>query len=143
MRETESILKESGINPTPVRILIYKCLSSSVMPISLSEIEFRLDSVDKSSISRTLTTFKKYHLIHTINDGSGSVKYEICRAHNHENDDDMHVHFRCNKCGTTVCFPDIPIPEVKLPSKYEIQELSFMITGICPQCSGVKNKINE
>ncbi|MCH5235901.1 MAG: transcriptional repressor [Muribaculaceae bacterium] len=133
--EIEGILIKEGINPTPVRILVYKCLQEIEYPISLSEIEERLDSVDKSTISRTLTVFKNNHLVHSFNDGSGSVKYEICHSHDHEHLDDTHVHFRCEKCGSTICLTSVKIPKVELPTGFESKEISYIITGICSSCN--------
>lgn len=133
--EINIILKGVGINPTPVRTLVYKCLESSKTPLSLTDLETQLDSVDKSSISRTLNIFRQNHLVHSFNDGSGSLKYEICHNESSDFHEDLHVHFRCEKCGVTQCLSDIKVPQVDLPEGYEALELSYMISGICPNCS--------
>ena len=39
-----------------------------------------LDTVDKSTIYRTITLFLAHHLIHGIDDGTGSLKYAVCRT---------------------------------------------------------------
>lgn len=136
MRESiEQILNEAGVTSTPVRILVYKCLNESKTPLSLTEIEILLDTVDKSTISRTLTTFKEHQLVHSFNDGSGSAKYEICNSQDKEEDDDEHVHFRCESCGVTSCLPSIKVPEVELPEGYEAYEKNYVIVGKCPKCS--------
>ena len=134
-------LREAGITPTPVRILVYRCLSECNMPLSLADIELRLESVDKSSISRSLTTFRKHNLVNCFNDGSGSAKYEICL--NDTNQNDLHVHFRCELCDTTLCLNEIRVPEVKLPTGFISKEANFIITGICKDCaikSGIYNE---
>ena len=135
MNEIEKFLKEKGITPTPVRILLYNSLKNSLSPVSLTELEISLESIDKSTISRTLNTFKSHHLIHSFSDGSGSVKYELCLSEQHEKDNDQHVHFRCEKCGKTICFSDIKIPKVELPENYKIHECNYIISGICCECS--------
>lgn len=104
-------------------------------PLSLSDLEMELDSVDKSSISRTLANFKKNHLIHSFNDGSGSMKYELCNSAEEDIHDDLHVHFRCEKCGNTICLTSISIPEVKLPEGFYAHEMSYIVSGICAECS--------
>ena len=43
----------------------------------------RLDTVDRSSISRTLALLLDKGLVHTIDDGSGSAKFELCHCHSH------------------------------------------------------------
>lgn len=127
-------LKESGVSPTPVRILVYRCLYESGKPLSLTEIETELDTVDKSTVSRTLTIFKKAHLIHSISDGSGSLKYELCHSP-HEFESDMHVHFRCERCGSTICLNNVKIPSVSLPEGFEAWGVNYIISGLCNNCS--------
>lgn len=139
MSEVEARLQNAGITPTPVRILVFRCLYESTKPMSLAEIETKLESVDKSTISRTLSTFRGFHLIHSFYDGSGSMKYEICHSHNHENDEDNHVHFRCKKCGETQCFADIKIPKVELPEGFVVEDASFIMSGLCKDCSETDN----
>ena len=131
----EQTLKKEGILPTPVRILVYRCLTEVDYPLSLSEIEERLGSVDKSTISRTLSVFKGHHVVHSLNDGSGSVKYEICKNPGHEHNDDLHVHFRCEKCGATICLTSVRIPDVDLPEGFISHEKSYIVSGICSTCN--------
>lgn len=134
MEGIREYLKSRGVAATPVRVLVYNQLLLSEVPMSLSDLETLLDSVDKSTIFRTLSTFRDHHLIHYINDGSGSVKYEICHSEDHNNYDDFHVHFRCEKCGETQCLQQVKVPEVKLPSGYQPHEVNYVITGLCPNC---------
>ena len=133
--EIEIILQKAGIHATPVRFLVYKCLKESKRPVSLSDIEISLNTVDKSTISRTLNLFKTHHMVHSINDGSGSVKYEICKGRDEEDHEDMHVHFRCETCGETYCMNSVKIPQVKLPAGYHIHEINYIMSGICADCT--------
>lgn len=136
--EIINFLQDSGISPTPVRIMVFKSLKESKFPLSLADLEISLESVDKSTISRTLTMFREHHIVHSFNDGSGSVKYEICNSFNEEVHDDLHVHFRCEKCGLTTCLTSIKIPEVNLPAGYEAKESNYIISGICSNCNHIK-----
>ena len=51
-----------------------------------------------------------------LRDGSGSIKYEMCRA---EGGDclpgNRHVHFFCEMCHRTECITDVKIPVEQLP----------------------------
>lgn len=133
MKEIAQLLESAGIAPTPIRILVYRCLDTCDSPLSLSEIETILDSVDKSTISRTLSIFKENHLVHSFSDGSSAMKYELCRTlHNYE--EDMHVHFRCEKCEKTYCLNSVRIPEVDIPEGFTAHSSTFVITGICNNC---------
>ena len=128
-------LINKGIKPTAIRILVYRCLNLATGPLSLSDIELKLVSVDKSTISRTLSIFKRHNVIHAFNDGSGSVKYELIRNDNGDKEGEYHVHFRCEKCGKTECLSSINIPEVELPEGYKVKDITYMVTGTCKECS--------
>lgn len=134
----ENKIREAGIVPTPVRILVARCLEQAESPLSLTDLETLLESVDKSTISRTLSAFRKCHLVHSFNDGSGSVKYEICRSPESFGDD-MHVHFRCEVCGKTECLNSLKIPLVEVPEGYSVLSVNYVISGICNTCAS-KNK---
>lgn len=91
--------------------------------------------MDKSSIFRVLTLFKNHHLVHVIEDGGDGVRYELCLNHSKDDDEDMHVHFYCEKCHRTFCFKDTRIPEVVLPDGYKMTNINYMVKGICPDCA--------
>ena len=129
------LLINAGVTPTPVRILVYRFLNQSKSPASLADIESALESVDKSTVSRTLNTFRKHHLVHAFNDGSGSLKYEICNSKKNEDSSGRHVHFHCENCGKTLCLTQLQVPSVDLPSGYIVREATYLITGICDDCS--------
>ncbi|MCH5226216.1 MAG: transcriptional repressor [Muribaculaceae bacterium] len=133
-RSVEQVLTEAGVSPTPVRILVWKCLEEAEGPLSMAGIEEKLESVDKSTISRTLSTFRRHNLLHHFYDGSGSLKYELCHSHDHQKENDTHVHFRCEVCGETKCITQIPVPLVALPEGYEFHSVNYVITGICKDC---------
>lgn len=66
------------IKPTAVRALVLAELERADCALSLTDLEARLMTVDKSSIFRTLTLFLSHHMIHSIEDGSGMTKYALC-----------------------------------------------------------------
>jgi len=76
----ESLLQQHGIKPTANRLLVARELSSAGRPLSLTELETRLETVDKSSIFRTLTVFRETHLVHVLEDSGDGVRYELCHA---------------------------------------------------------------
>ena len=66
------ILESAGIRPTSTRLLIYEAIARNSDTFSLSTLEKQLDSIDKSVIFRTLVLFHEHHLIHSVDDGSGT-----------------------------------------------------------------------
>ncbi|MGN0238357.1 MAG: Fur family transcriptional regulator [Lepagella sp.] len=129
------LLEEAGLRTTPVRVLVLKELLSASHPMSGKELEDRLDTVDRSSISRTMVHFAEHGLVHQISDGSGSMKYEICHSSEHTyRHSDEHPHFHCRECGETICLPQVPVPDTKLPEGYIGENISYIITGLCAKC---------
>lgn len=129
------LLQEHGIKPTSNRILVVKSLAAEEHPSSLAELEEKLLSVDKSGIFRALTLFREHHLVHTIEDGEGGIKYELCLSRNDDEDDDMHVHFYCERCHKIYCLYDTPIPVVPLPHGFTRESANYVVKGICEECS--------
>ena len=132
--ELITLMERHGIRPTANRIIVAKALADEHRPMSMTDLESRIGSIDKSGIFRTLMLFKEQHLVHVLESGEGTC-YELCHSHDHAEDNDMHVHFHCERCGETVCLEDIPIPEVMLPEGYAMQSANFVLKGLCPKCA--------
>ena len=128
------LLEEHGIKPTANRIVVLKELVKALHPITLSELEYKILSIDKSNIFRALTLFKEHHLVHVIEGGSEGVRYELCHSHDHDHDEDIHPHFYCEECQQTFCLDYTEVPDVKLPKGFEQKSANLMIKGICPDC---------
>lgn len=128
-------LGKKGVRATSIRIIVLDALMSSPMAMSLSDLETVLGTVDKSSIFRSLEVFEKHHVVHTIDDGTGSVKYEVCEGEDECTVSDMHTHFYCEKCHRTYCLKDIEVPVVGLPDGFELHSVNYIVKGICSHCS--------
>lgn len=131
--DTIVLLTKKGIRPTPNRVLILKELMRAKSPVSLADLETALCTIDKASIFRVLELFAEKDAVHIINDGSRSLKYEVCPS-NHHSIADQHVHFYCEQCGTTYCLEDIPVPSIHTPDTFLVKSVNYMLKGICPKC---------
>ena len=134
LAEIESHLSSRGVKPTSTRILVYRTLSGHHHAMSLRELDDVLDTVDRSSIFRTLTLLLQHHLVHAIEDGSGVVKYEVCEGDDDCSFEDQHIHFYCRICQRTYCFHTIHIPTIQLPEGYSMEGVNYLVKGICPNC---------
>lgn len=135
-RDFEDMMLKTGVRPSPVRLLVLKALYEAGEPIASQDIESRLETVDRSSINRSLAMFDSKGLLHTIDDGSGVVKYEFCHAcGGHEHHDDRHPHFHCTQCGKTYCFDSVAIPEIEMPEGFEANSVNYVVKGVCASCS--------
>ncbi len=132
--KVEHLMAEHGVKVTANRLLIARALEQAGRPLSMMELEAQVESIDKSNVFRSLMAFKDAHLVHVL-DGD-PVRYELCHSHHQDHDDDLHVHFFCVKCHKTYCLEGIPVPPVQAPKGYQVQEESYLLRGICPQCAG-------
>ncbi|MBP5625864.1 MAG: transcriptional repressor [Bacteroidales bacterium] len=131
-----ALMQEHGIKATANRILILNALLQAGRPLSMTEIETALESVDKSIISRSLAAFREHRLLHALADDGAGVRYEVCHCAEEEEDSDLHVHFHCERCGRTFCFEDLPIPAVRYPDGFMVENVEHTAHGICPDCAG-------
>ncbi len=128
------LLLQHGVKPTANRIVVLKALAATERPLSLTELEYKILTIDKSGVFRALALFKEHHVVHVIEDGGDGVRYELCHSHDGHKDEDLHVHFYCERCRRTFCLEDIAVPEVDLPEGFEMTSVNFMVKGICPEC---------
>ena len=129
-----SRLESKGIRPTANRILVMKTLMGEQNPQSLSNLERKMVSMDKSSIFRTLTLFLEHDVVHAFEDGRGVLCYELCEEKGACDHHDGHIHFYCESCQRSFCMEDIHIPSFELPEGFSPHSMSFVIKGECPDC---------
>ena len=129
-----SRLESKGIRPTANRILVMKTLMGEQNPQSLSNLERKMVSMDKSSIFRILTLFLEHDVVHAFEDGRGVLCYELCEEKGACDHHDGHIHFYCESCQRSFCMEDIHIPSFELPEGFYPHSISFVIKGECPDC---------
>ncbi len=134
-REIEERLEHRGVKLTAMRLLVYVELEKARRPLSLRELEDRMPTAERSTIFRALTLLLQHHLVHDIEDGSGSLRYEICTSDDHHEHDDRHIHFYCEHCHRTYCLHNTRIPQVDLPEGFQMTSINYMVKGLCPTCA--------
>ena len=131
-KEIEKHLEMHDIKPTAVRSLVWQVASEQTETFSLADMERWLPQTERSSIFRALRLFSEHHLLHEIDDGSGTQKYCVCRCEGHHHIN--HVHFYCTSCGRTYCLEDYLIPVVDMPKGFRMDDAEYIVKGICAQC---------
>lgn len=124
-----------GIRPTATRILIYQVIQCQKDTFSLRDIEDILLNIDKSTIFRTLILFEKHNLIHSIEDGSGAMKYCLNRGAENLHLYKQHCHFYCEKCKKTYCLESNVSTMIPLPTGFSMRQINYTIKGTCDKCS--------
>ena len=128
-------LESRSIKPTAMRLLVLEYLVDKDEAVNLSDVEKYFSRSDRTTLYRTLKTFEENGLVHEIHDLSGSTKYALCADDcSCAYPDDVHLHFYCNSCQKTFCFPDRTVPAIRLPDDYIPVSGDFVISGICPSC---------
>ncbi len=135
-RIAQTILESSGVKTTCNRILVMRALLESTSPMSLIELETALETLDRSSIQRVLTVLLERGLVHVMEDGRGVSRYEVCHSSGHQDRDDHHAHFYCERCRKVFCLEDVTIPSIPVPDGFEVHGANFMLKGLCPGCGG-------
>ena len=133
--ELEVKLEEKSIKPTTMRLLVLRKLVESTVAVSLNDLESKFDRADKATLYRTLKTFEKKKLIHSIEDGTGAVKYALCEEGCACEPKDQHIHFHCIKCNETFCLTQSKIPQANIPVGFKALSISMVYQGICGNCS--------
>ena len=130
----EQILAKKKIPATSMRMLVLDVFLNHGKAVSLSDLEHFLPQSDRSTLYRTLKTFEKKGLLHSIQENS-TTNYLLCKDECEENHHhDLHLHFHCTQCGETKCLEEVQFGKIKFPENYQIQELKFVANGLCKNC---------
>jgi len=129
------LLTTRKITPTAMRILVLDLLSHSKVAMNLNDFDIALDTADRITIYRTLKKFEEAKLVHTIEDGTGAIKYALCEINCLCTTEYTHAHFHCSNCNQTFCLRNIRLPEVILPKNFKAEQSSLILKGICDNCN--------
>lgn len=128
-------LENAGLRVTAVRLMIWRTVRHEASgPFSLDDVNQMLPTVDRSTIFRALVAFTEAHLLHEIDDGTGTRRYCVCHL-----DDTRHcqghVHLTCRRCHRTFCLQGVTIPAVPVPTGFVVDSAEYVVKGLCPDCA--------
>jgi Fe2+ or Zn2+ uptake regulation protein len=89
--------------------LLLQCAPFSIMNEDIDK-KLNQKSIKPTSMRRLVLDI----LIHSVDDGTGAVKYALC-------DDDC----ICNNCGQTHCLKEIPVPKLEMPKGFDLESANF------------------
>ena len=134
--DIEKLLSDKGVKPTANRVLVMKELMHATHPVNLADLEALLGfTMDKASIFRVLELFSEKDVVHVIEDGSRSLKYELCHSGADHSIADQHAHFYCERCKETYCMEAAMVPMIDIPDGFTPHSINYVIKGTCPKCS--------
>ena len=133
-------LKDAGLNRTPRRVAVLNILIHSGRPMSASSILRMMNDhqkINKVTVHRTLSRFKKKGIIREIPTGDGINYYEMACHHN-----PVHAHFYCTSCKTITCMEPLTVSQtwdwLIKPHSFTVEDINVSITGVCTRCQGKK-----
>ena len=132
--DIDNKLESRHLKPTAMRQLVLDVFTQQGSALSLPELEQKFQKADRSTLYRTLKTFEEHKLIHSVDDGSGPVKYALCLEKCSCSVEDLHVHFRCTRCNKTFCLHEIPVPAISLPKGFLLESVNMVVQGVCLNC---------
>lgn len=128
----QHLLQHHNLKATPQRIAIIEFMQHSGH-ISIDElfslIRQKFASISLATLYKNIHTMLEVSLIREVKVPGMKSKYEIEKK--------PHAHALCKKCGELI---DIPFDSTQLlkntaqESNYIADEVSIVISGICPKC---------
>ena len=135
MKNEETILQQRNIKPTAMRLLVVEKLLKQQYAISHKELADQFENADNVTLFRTLKTFLEHKLIHTIDDGTGVVKYALCQSGCSCNPSELHTHFHCLQCKRTFFLTDAEIPKINILQNFKFECVNLALTRRCDRCN--------
>ena len=132
----QDILKQNGLSTTDSRKAILTLFLETAGALEHGVIEKKTGAqFDRVTVYRTLQTFQKSGIIHTIPSIDNIVKYALCQDNcNAKQHLHNHIHFVCDQCGNTYCLQNIEVPQVKLPKGFRSSTTDVLVNGVCKSC---------
>ncbi|MEN6624325.1 MAG: transcriptional repressor, partial [Smithella sp.] len=106
-----SILQKAGITKTPQRIAVLNTIIEADFPLNISSIRQALQSkirIDRVTIYRILSLFKKHMIIREIASTGATNYFELATVEN-----PVHPHFICRKCDALSCLEPLTFSQAK------------------------------
>ncbi|MEC4114000.1 Fur family transcriptional regulator [Myroides pelagicus] len=130
----EQELTAKKINPTAMRILVFKFLKKQKGAVSLADIEASFEQSDRVTIYRTVKTFENKGLLHSITTNN-VTQYALCAQEcDEEHHHDTHLHFVCRNCKKTICLTQVSIPKIEVPIGFQLDDIDVVAKGVCKEC---------
>ena len=118
---------------TIARTEILNLIKGSKIALSHAEIEAKLKGLcNRVTIYRVLERLEEEGHIHKFVNVDGLLKFAACHSCEHVHHHN-HAHFSCVECGEVTCLEDVE-PAFKISPKYQVREMNFTLSGVCPNC---------
>jgi len=121
---------------TVAKTTILALLQNSEKALSHSDIQDEVgDLCNRVTIYRVLDRLVEAGEAHKIVNIDGVIQYAACHSCEEEaHHTHRHIHFSCTVCNEVTCLEGIE-PAFKMPPNYQVKDVHFTLSGICPNCA--------
>jgi Fur family ferric uptake transcriptional regulator len=134
-----SLLKESGLGPTPNRQRVLEVIGNNNGPLSAQQIFdtlSRTDNINRVTVYRILDLLVEKGLVDRISGGGRSFVYGLAPNENHP----AHPHFYCKSCGNLECLNpqslNVDLQDMQRTFPGVIENVEVRVDGVCKNCLG-------
>lgn len=133
----ETLVGATGARLTGARVRVLAFLLAQQKAVTHHAIEDGLDAhekIDRVTLYRTLDWLLAQGLVHKM---LGEDRAWRFRANETVNAHRQHAHFKCTRCATVTCLPNLApnTQALTLPEGYQPLELEMTVKGLCPSCA--------
>lgn len=129
-------LRDAGLSQTTQRTAVLEIIMQADGPLSAAEILDRTEPgqrINKVTIYRILSSFKKNRIIRELPTDQGLNLYEMACRHN-----PIHPHFYCKTCRTMSCLPPLTLSQAMDwfdgSDDFRIEDVHVNLSGMCRRC---------
>lgn len=134
LKEIQAILEENKLSRTPCRIEILKALKQAGSALSEQEIREKIgEHFDRTTVYRSLRSFLKQEVIHSIALDGGEIRYALS-PQKEVASSSHHVHFFCNDCSGVFCISHQVFETPGLPEGFLASSFDLLVHGRCKNC---------
>ena len=119
---------------TGQRQAILEILRRKAGPLSIREIQQKLDNCDLATIYRSMHLLEEMKMVKRFDFGTGAAQFELLN----EGDDGHHHHLVCTRCAGVVeleeCFPEELEKRIATENGFKAVTHRLEFFGVCPRC---------
>ena len=140
------LLKDSGLQPTPSRLLVLEVVGNNNSPLSAQEIFetlMRTRPINRVTVYRILDLLVDNGLVNRLSGGGRSFVYGLAPNEKHP----AHPHFYCRQCERMECLHpqslalDLEPMQRSFPGL--IENVEIRVDGICKNCIRRNKKLEN
>jgi len=119
---------------TGQRQAILEILRRNAGPLSIKQIQQKLDNCDLATIYRSMHLLEEMKMVKRFDFGTGAAQFELLN----EGDDGHHHHLVCTRCSDIVeleeCFPQELEKRIATQNGFKAVTHRLEFFGVCPRC---------